>query len=195
MLSGNLKRAVLWVLFTLPLLGATAAAVPDPSAGAGYQVVRRSYSLPDLVLVDAEAKPVRLRELLDGEQPVIMNFVYASCTTICPILSATFAKAYRLFKDAGEPVQFVSVSIDPEQDTPEQLKKYAEKFKAGPGWHFLTGDVASVQLLQQTFDTFRGSKANHPSVVLIHARRDGPWSRLEGAIPAAAVLKEFQLLK
>jgi len=189
----SLVQIVLLAALPLSSSGAPGAAATQKSPGAaGYELTRQRYSLPDMTFVDFDGKRVRLRELLEGEKPVVLNFVYASCTTICPILSATFAKAYQLFAAAGEAVRFVSVSIDPEQDTPEQLKKYAAKFKAGENWTFLTGEVQAAEALQRAFGTFRGNKANHPSVILIHTRPGDEWVRLEGVIPAAAVLEQYR---
>ena len=176
------------------LLGAHSEVKAETKDGQ-YQRNEQHYKLPDLKLVDTENRQVVFSELVRGNPPVLVNFVFASCTTLCPILTATFAKAQTLLAEAKEPARFVSISIDPEQDTPEQLKKYAEHYKAGPDWIFLTGEADAIESLQKAFAAYRGGKANHPSLVLIRARADGPWIRLEGALSAATLVKELRAAK
>ena len=183
----SMKTVILTVscLFMLALMA-------TPQATPRFQVSHQTYSVPPLQLIDSDGKAVDVRDLLRGDRPFMLNFVFASCTTICPMLTATFAKAQQLLADQHEPLLLVSVSIDPEQDTPQQLKKYASRYKAGANWIFLTGEVDAVETLQKSLDAYRGSKNNHPSVILIRAHDNGPWTRLEGSIPATALVAEFR---
>jgi protein SCO1/2 len=98
-----------------------------------------AYTVPAVELVDQDAQQVALRALLNVDKPVLLNFIFASCTTICPVLSAGFAAFQKKLGDDADDVVFVSVTIDPEHDTAQTLKKYSERVGAKPGWVFLTG--------------------------------------------------------
>lgn len=158
---------------------------------AGYRRTEARYPVPDVMLTDRSGRSVRLPELVDGKQPVMLDFVFASCISFCPLLTAAFAKVQRSVSAEAAAVRLVSISIDPEQDTPERLRSYADRFKAGPDWYFLTGDRSTVVGVQKAFDAYRGGKTSHPSLVLVHPGRDRPWVRLEGSLSASALMDEL----
>jgi protein SCO1/2 len=89
-------------------------------------------------LVDQEGAPFT-NDSLAG-RPYIVDFIFTRCSGPCPAMSAQMAKVYRDIRDAGLAVDLVTVSVDPEYDTPEVMKRYSRWFQAGEGWHFLTGD-------------------------------------------------------
>ena len=166
--------------------GATANA-PPPSAPAP-----KRYAIPDVRLVRADGKTVRIREVLDGPQPVILNFIFTTCGAICPVMSQTLAKVQdRLGEDRAR-VAMVSISIDPEQDTPERLTAYARKYAAGPQWSFYTGSTEASVALQKAFGMYRGNKMNHLPVTFVRTTRGGPWVSLEGLGNAEAILSEVR---
>ena len=86
----------------------------------------------------------------------------------------------------------ISITIDPEQDTPERLKEYAGRFKAGSGWQFLTGSIDDIITTQKAFDAYKGDKMNHVTLSFIRSAADGPWVRLEGFTSAAEVVSEYR---
>jgi protein SCO1/2 len=89
-------------------------------------------------------------------------------------------------------VLMISVTIDPEQDTPERLKEYAGRFKAEPGWQFLTGSIEDIITMQKAFDAYRGDKMNHIPLTFLRSTADGPWLRLEDFTSAAEVVAEYR---
>jgi protein SCO1/2 len=99
-----------------------------------YRVSDVRYTVPDVALVDTAGAAVELQELLDSGEPVALNFIFTTCTTICPVMTATFAQMRRDLGESAGRVRLVSISIDPEYDRPEVLREYAERFHAGPGW-------------------------------------------------------------
>ena len=132
-----------------------------------------------------------VQELSDG-RPVLLDFIYTSCTTICPVLTQTFAEVQkRLGKDAAK-VKIMSVSVDPEQDTPSRLTEYAGKYGAGAQWSFYTGSVEASVAVQRSFDVYRGDKMNHSPVTFFRAAPGQPWVRLEGFATPDAVLGEVR---
>lgn len=149
------------------------------------------YALPALELLDMNGNKISLDEVLNIDQPMMVNFIYTSCTTICPILSATFSSAQQQMGTAAEPVKWVSISIDPEYDTPERLREYAQRFQAGANWQFITGGVEQIVALQKAFGVYFGSKANHKPVTLMRAGRNHQWVRLEGLTSGAELVAEY----
>jgi protein SCO1 len=80
-------------------------------------------------------------------QVVAVTFIYASCADTCPLLTAKLAGLQqRLGRDFGRRVHFVSITVDPERDTPDALRHYARAHAASPsGWAFLTGSPAEIR--------------------------------------------------
>ena len=157
-----------------------------------YESSLHSYAIPELSLIDIDNNKVLLSKTLGEEGPVILNFIFTTCTTICPILSATFSQVQRKLGDKEKNVRMISVTIDPEQDTPERLKEYAGRFKAGTDWQFLTGSIDDIIATQKAFDAYRGDKMNHIPLTFLRSKTDGQWVRLEGFASAAEVVAEYR---
>ena len=160
----------------------------------GYIRVEAAYDVPNVVLTDQNGRRVAVRDALGGPKPVMLNFIYTTCTTICPVLSATFAQTQRALGPDARDVRLVSVSIDPEHDTPERLRDYAQRFQAAEGWQLLTGRLEDVIAVQQAFDAFRGSKANHIPLALLRVAPEGPWVRMQGFASANELVQEYRQL-
>jgi protein SCO1/2 len=145
-----------------------------------YAATTENYSIPDVELIDQLGTSVSLRSLLGADQPIALNFIFTTCTTICPVMTATFAQMRRELGDAGDQLRLVSISIDPEYDRPDKLKAYAEQFRAGAGWDFLTGDSADIVLVLKSLDSYAGSKMNHQPITLLKSPGSSSWTRIEG---------------
>jgi protein SCO1/2 len=137
--------------------------------------------LLDLELVDRSGKPVRFQSEAVADRIVVIDFVYTTCTTICPILSAVMAQVQdRLGARLGTEVRPISISIDPIRDTPERLDAYARKFGAGPEWIWLTGRKPAVDQVLIGLNTYTPNFIDHASSVLIGDARSNTWTRLFG---------------
>ncbi len=145
-----------------------------------YAATAENYAIPDVELIDQLGTSVSLRTLLNTDQPVALNFIFTTCTTICPVMTATFSQMRRELGDAGDQVRLVSISIDPEYDRPDKLKAYAEQFRAGDGWDFLTGDSNDIVQVLKSFDSYAGSKMNHEPITLLKSPGSPSWTRIEG---------------
>lgn len=168
---------------------ATQVAWPDSS---GYRRSERSYAIPDVVLTDSEARPVRLRELLATKEPVMVNFIFTTCGTICPVMVKVFSDVpAQLGADAAR-LRMVSISIDPEHDTPAKLRAYAQTYAAGTRWQFLTGRLQDINAIQRAFSSYRGDKMNHEPVTLLQAAPGRPWVRIDGFASASELAAEFR---
>lgn len=172
------------------LLGAALAAGALPVAGAGYQRSVEAYRVPDVRLVDQDGAPVALRGELEADRPVLLEFIFTDCTTICPILSAGFHNFQeRLGADAGK-ARLVSISIDPENDTPPVMSAYLKRYRAKPGWKFLTGNRQDIEQVMRAFGAYVPNKMSHFQLTFIRSPRDGSWVRLSGMLGAADLLAE-----
>lgn len=160
----------------------------------GYKRSLEHYVLPDLELTTTQGADITLKQLLDTDQPLAVNFIFTSCTTICPIMSATFSQAQKKLGEEAAQIRWVSISIDPEHDTPQRLHDYAQRFDAGSHWSFLTGSSETIVALQKAFDVYRGDKMNHIPVTLLRAGRDAPWVRLHGLTSSAELVSEYRQL-
>ena len=110
---------------------------------------------PEFVLTAQDGRRVALRDLRG--KVLAITFIFASCTDTCPVLTATMAGLQdRLGGAFGPDVQFVSITVDPERDTPEALKRYADAHRAkSPGWYFLTGTSAEIADVARRYGIYR----------------------------------------
>lgn len=138
------------------------------------------YAIPELTLINQHGERVYLPELFDTDRPVLVNFIFTDCTTICPAMASIFQQVQRRLGENAEDVLMVSVSIDPENDTPQALSEYAGRFKAGAQWQFLTGTLEDSVAVQKAFGTYRGDKMLHPPLTVIRPAPAGEWVRYEG---------------
>ena len=151
-----------------------------------------NYTVPDITLVRSDGVRVNFAHELDDGRPVLLDFIYTTCTTICPVMTQTFAEVQkRLGRDAAK-VKMVSVSIDPEEDTPVRLTEYAKRYQAGAQWTFYTGTVEASVATQRAFDAYRGDKMNHAPVTFFRGAPGQPWVRLDGFVTPEAVLGEVR---
>jgi protein SCO1 len=160
--------------------------------GNHYQRSVRSYAVPDVMLTDADARPVRLRELLAGNDPVMLNFIFTTCSTACPVMVKVFSDVPSRLGAAAAKLRMVSISIDPDNDTPAQLKSYAQNFGVGAQWKFLTGSVQDVKSVQLAFDSYRGDKMNHEPLTLMRLALGKPWIRIDGFANPDELVREYR---
>ena len=148
-------------------------------------------SVGDAPLVDQDGRKVRLRTDVMAGRVVVIDFVYTTCTTICPIFTATMASVHeRLASRAVTDVQLITMTVDPARDTPQRLKEYAARHSASfEGWSFLTGARADVDAVNRAFGTYTPRIDDHPPMVLVGDTASDQWSRFFG-FPSAAELEE-----
>jgi protein SCO1 len=149
------------------------------------------YTLPAITLVRDDGKTVSLVDELNDGRPVILTFIYTTCTTICPMVSQTFEELQGKLGGDRDKVHLVSISIDPEQDTPARLRAYAARFDAGPEWQHYTGTVEASVAAQRAFNVYRGDKMNHTAVAFFRAAPGKPWLRLDGLATPAELLSAY----
>lgn len=160
-----------------------------------YSRSSKVYTIPDITLTNHEGQSVLLRSELTKQGPVALNFIFTTCSTICPVQTATFNQLLKELGAEAENLNMISISIDPENDTPEVLKDYAERFQADtPNRQFLTGTVQQVITTLKAFDAFAGNKMNHRPLTFLRVPKNEQWVRIEGLASATDLAKEYRTL-
>ena len=162
------------------------------ASDSNYRRTVEAYTIPDVVLVNQTGARVQLKTLLAANKAVIVDFIFGTCTTICPILSAGYANLQQKLGGDSQKVQLISISIDPENDTPKVMKEYLKRYRAKPGWDFLTGSRADIDKVMQAFNAYIPNKMSHTPLTLIRSPGDGKWIRIFGLLSSAEFLLECQ---
>ena len=186
----TVSRTFICSLFaTLLVMPSIGAADEDPHAKHRAMMKQKSdpiaetadIDLRDRLLVDQDGQELMFVSDVIGDNIVVMDFVYTTCTTICPVLSAIFTQVQgKLGEQVGEDVVLVSMSVDPARDTPQRLKAYSAKHRAGDGWLWLTGAKPVVDEVLVGVGAYTTNVEDHPTQVLIGDGRTGEWQRLFG---------------
>jgi len=138
-------------------------------------------NIPDIEVLDQNGRKIHFYTDLVKGQTVVINFIFTTCTTICPPLGATFARVQKELGDkVGRDVRFISISVDPATDTPERLKAWGAKFHAGDGWTFVTGNKPQVDELLRVLGASSARREDHSPTVLIGNDAQGTWTRTYG---------------
>lgn len=182
----SLSKCVVLVLGLLGGLPVSAqeVAVPAPKPKAATSL---DVEVPDVELVDQTGRAVKLWTDLVRGQTVAINFIFTRCKTICSPMTATVA---RVQKELGTQsnVRFISITLDVANDTPERMAKFAEPFKPGPGWSFLTGEPAKVKQALVALGGYVPDKEAHRPTVLVGNAVAGTWTRVDGLGSPSALL-------
>ncbi len=142
----------------------------------------------DTALLDQDGRPVRFYTDVMKGKIVLISFIYTNCTDICPLLMHNLSDVSESLGDRfGKDVFFVSLSVDPEVDTPEELKKYAERYNARAGWTFLTGDKKDVDAVVARFGEFKEDFEDHSMMFVLGDVKNARWSKIRGDLPPDAV--------
>jgi protein SCO1 len=164
---GKTKRML--AALAASLLAATAANAASPW-GENY--------FPNSTVITQDGTDVKFFDDLIRDRMVVISFIYTSCRDLCPINTARLAEvARRLEGRMGEDIFFVSISVDPLNDTPERLKAFADAFYDGPGWTFITGDEQTLRLIGSKLGNNSEVPANHRNEVVLGNALTGDWSR------------------
>jgi protein SCO1/2 len=130
------------------LAGETGKFVPVTQESARKRI--QEQHLPNLPLVTHEGKRVLFYDDLVKDKVVTLNFFFANCDEICPLVTANLAKVQKLLgKQAGRDIHMYSFTLKPEEDTVEVIRKYRQSYGAGPGWTFFTGKPEDIEKLRK----------------------------------------------
>lgn len=181
------QRLVMPLIMIFALFFAPFSLMAEEKSPPAFMSTTGNYQLPDIRVVRQDGKKLALQKELDDGRPVMLNFIFTSCSAICPMLSHVFSKVQDKLPDA----HLVSVSIDPENDTPAKLLEYGKKYNAGTHWDYYTGTRDAIITLQKAFKAYGGDKMNHASVIFMRPAPDKPWVRLDGFVSPDTVISEY----
>lgn len=179
--QAGIVMTLLALLATLPMTAFAATANPEPVSdpeshwGANY--------FPNVPLVTQNGQSVRFFDDLIKDKVVAINFIYTTCSASCSMETARLREVQRLLGERmGRDIHFISISIDPKNDSPRVLKQYAELFKVGPGWTFLTGKTEDITLLRQKLGLYLPDDAkdasDHNLSLIVGNQKNGLWKKV-----------------
>jgi len=190
------------LLLSWPLAGGALETV-DPHAHHRQQMQMSAVEKPEMTqvrlvpeaLIDQNGEQVNSLQALAGERIVVMNFVYTTCTTVCPVTSAVFEQLQaKLAERLGSEVLLVSVSVDPVRDTPQRLKEYAGRYHAGQDWLWLTGEKRRLDRVLEGLGAYTPDFKDHPAMVLVGDPSSGRWQRFFGFPSPEAIMANIDQL-
>jgi protein SCO1/2 len=161
-------------------------------AGSDYKRSLERYTMPDVTLINQEGKKVKFLELVNSGKPVVVDFIYGTCTTICPVLSAGYVNFQNRLGPESTKAQLISISIDPDNDTPAVMKKYLKNYRARPGWDFLSGSRKDIDKVMNAFDAYIANKMSHYPIMFMRAPGSDQWVRIYGLIATSDFMKEYE---
>jgi cytochrome oxidase Cu insertion factor (SCO1/SenC/PrrC family) len=161
-----------------------AASFASNAAGSARKMV-----IPEVDVLDQNGNALHFYSDLIKGKTVAINFIFTNCTTICPPLAATFARVQKEMGDkVGKDVHFISISVDPLTDTPERLKGWGAKFKAGTGWTFVTGNKEQIDNLLYALGASVSRREDHSPTVIVGNDLKGIWTRTYGLATSAQLV-------
>ncbi|MFJ3076483.1 SCO family protein [Pseudomonas sp. NPDC087029] len=138
---------------------------------------------PNTPLVTQDGQQVRFYDDLIKDKVVAINFIFTGCADSCPVETARLRQVQKILGDrVGKDIFFYSISIDPYNDTPATLKRYAEKFAIGPGWTLLTGKPEDIEQLRRRLGLYidgleNGRSKDHNLSLIIGNQATGRWMK------------------
>jgi protein SCO1 len=174
------------------ILAAFVIGMPAKAEEDGVKRSTGTYVIPQVQMVRDDGTRVLLRDEFKDGKPVVVTFIFTTCTTICPLISQTLVKLQEKLGPEKNRVHIASISIDPEEDTPSRLTAYAKELHAGPEWRHYTGTMQSIITTARAFNVYRGDKMAHAPVIFVRPAPEKPWVRFDGFVTAGQLLSEIQ---
>lgn len=173
------------------LLGAALLAWVCPSLGAQQWLKRPD--IPDLRLIDQDGKPWRLYEDLIRGRIVVVNFIFTGCVTVCPPQTALLRALRRQLDRQSSDVLLLSLTVDPLNDRPQQLREFARRYDIplgmAHGWLMLTGSMRDMERVLAAFDADSPSPDAHPALLWLGNEPRQRWTRASSLNPPQTLLR------
>jgi protein SCO1/2 len=170
------------MLLLLSALSAYAQQPTSSSAAAKY--------FSDVELINQDGQKLRFYSDVLKDKVVIINAFFSTCTSVCPPMNRNLEKIQDALGDRlGKEVYLVSISVDPENDTPARLKEYSQRFHAKPGWLFLTGKKENVNWALYKLGQYVETKNDHTTIVIIGNEPKGLWKKAFGLAKSDELIK------
>ena len=162
---------------------------PEPAASAQKRSPAEKY-FSDVELINQDGQKMRFYSDVLKNKVVVINTFFVTCTSVCPPLNRNMEKVQDALGDRlGKDAFLVSISVDPEADTPPRLKEYSRKFHARPGWIFLTGKKENVDWALYKLGQYVEAKDGHTTIIIIGNEPKGLWKKAFGLAKADELVK------
>lgn len=145
---------------------------------------------PKLQVINQHNHPLNFYHDLVKNKTVAINFIFTTCSSSCPLATAVFKQVQKQL--GTQPVHLISVSVDPDHDTPERLSAFAQPFNIATGWDFVTGDRVEITALLKALEVYSPDKNLHTNMVLIGNDATHIWTRLYGLPSADAIVEALK---
>jgi protein SCO1/2 len=178
------------VLFALIALLLIPSSRPLQAQSPANQDSPAEHYFTDVMLVNQSGERLRFyTDLLKG-RAVVINVFFSSCHGSCPVMMGTFQKIQDWLGDRlGKDVYLISMSVDPQIDTPEKLKEFAAQMKARRGWHFVTGEKKNMELALRKLGQYVEVRENHSNIFIIGNEVTGLWKKAFGLAKIEEIIK------
>lgn len=169
----------------------TPAAVQSASSTNAPSAAEKYFS--DVELINQDGQKVRFYSDVLKNKVVVINSFFTTCTSVCPPMNRNFEKVQDALGDRlGKEAFLVSISVDPETDTPPRLKEYSRRFHAREGWIFLTGKKENVDWALYKLGQYVETKDDHSTIIIIGNEPKGLWKKAFGLANPDELVKIVQ---
>jgi protein SCO1/2 len=186
-----------------PVLATEPAAAQVPSFApplSGREIMRQRH-FPNVPLTTHEGRRVRFYDDLIKDKIVVLNLMYADCEGICPTVTLNLARTQQLLNERIKtPVHIVSLTVNPQDDTPQKLREYATMHEAGGNWLFATGAPDDLELLRQRLGftdlnpAIDKDKSSHSGMIRYGNEPLSLWGGCPGNTPPEWMLREISFV-
>jgi protein SCO1/2 len=144
----------------------------------------------DVELINQDGQKMRFYRDVLKDKVVVINTFFTTCTGVCPPINRNLEKVQEALGDRlGKDAFLISMSVDPETDTPSRLKEYSRRFRARPGWIFLTGKKENVDWALYKLGQYVETKEGHTNIIIIGNEPKGLWKKAFGLAKADELIK------
>ena len=162
---------------------------PEPAASARMRSPAEKY-FSDVELINQDGEKMRFYTDVLRAKVEVINTFFTTCTGACPAINRNLEKVQDALGDRlGKDAFLISMSVDPETDTPVRLKEYSRRFHARPGWIFLTGKKENVDWALYKLGQYVETKDGHTTIIIIGNEPKGLWKKAFGLAKADEVMK------
>ena len=162
---------------------------PEPAASVRVRSPAEKY-FSDVELINQDGQKMRFYSDVLKNKVVVINTFFTTCTGVCPPINRTLERMQEALGDRlGKDAFLVSMSVDPEIDTPARLKEYSRRFHARPGWIFLTGKKENVDWALYKLGQYVETKDGHTNIIIIGNEPKGLWKKAFGLAKADELIK------
>jgi protein SCO1 len=152
----------------------------------------RARPIPDVQLTDQNGHQVRFASGVLRQRPALISFIYTRCTTTCPLVGATVATVTDKLQADPEKLAVVSITVDPDYDTPDRLLNWRKAHGDIPQWTLLTGVKRDINQLLRSLGAYSPNLEDHSEILLVGPNASGQWIRMSSLAPWDKVAAEVR---